>query len=35
MQAFPPSVSGMDQLMGFLIEVSEQQLRELHIKIRQ
>lgn len=34
-QAFPPSVSGMDQLMGSPIEVSEQQLRELHIKIRQ
>ena len=34
-QAFPPSVSGMDQLMGSPIEVDEQQLRELHIKIRQ
>ena len=34
-QAFPPSVSGIDNLMGSPIEATEQQLRELHIKIRQ
>lgn len=34
-QAFPPSVSGVDNLMGSPIEPTEQQLRELHIKIRQ
>ena len=34
-QALPPSVSGVDNLMGSPIEPTEQQLRELHIKIRQ
>ena len=33
-QAFPMSVSGMDAMMGCPSEVSEQQLREIHIKIR-
>ena len=33
-QAFPMSVSGMDSMMGCPSEVSEQQLREIHIKIR-
>lgn len=33
-QAFPMSVSGMDNMMGCPSEVSEKQLRELHIKIR-
>lgn len=33
-QAFPMSVSGMDQMMGCPSEVSEQQLREIHIKLR-
>ena len=34
-QAFPTSASGQDNLMGSPSEVSEEQLRELHIKIRQ
>lgn len=33
-QAFPMSVSGEDKMMGCPSEVSEQQLREVHIKIR-
>lgn len=33
-QAFPMSVSGMDSMMGCPSEVTEQQLREIHIKIR-
>ena len=33
-QAFPMSVSGMDAMMGCPSEVSEQKLREIHIKIR-
>ena len=33
-QAFPPSVSGQDLMMGCPSEVSEQQLRDVHIKIR-
>ncbi len=33
-QAFPMSVSGQDLMMGCPSEVSEQQLREVHIKIR-
>ncbi len=33
-QAFPMSVSGQDFMMGCPSEVSEQQLREVHIKIR-
>ena len=33
-QAFPTSASGQDNLMGSPSEVTEQQLRELHIKIR-
>ena len=33
-QAFPMSVSGMDSMMGCPSEVSEQQLREIHIKLR-
>ncbi len=33
-QAFPPNVSGQDNMMGSPSEVSEQQLREVHIKIR-
>lgn len=33
-QAFPMSVSGQDFMMGCPSEVSEQQLREAHIKIR-
>lgn len=33
-QAFPVSVSGIDQLMGSPCEVSEEQLREIHLKIR-
>ena len=34
-QAFPMSVSGQDMMMGCPSEVTEEQLRELHIKIRQ
>ena len=33
-QAFPTSASGQDNLMNAPSEVTEQQLRELHIKIR-
>ena len=33
-QAFPMSVSGQDMMMGCPSEVLEEQLRELHIKIR-
>ena len=33
-QVFPPNVSGQDTLMGGPNELTEQQLRELHIKIR-
>lgn len=33
-QVFPPNVSGIDNLMGGPTEVTEQQLRETHIKIR-
>ena len=33
-QAFPTSASGIDSLMGSPSELTEQQLRELHIKIR-
>lgn len=33
-QAFPMSVSGYDVMMGCPSEVTEQQLREVHIKIR-
>ena len=33
-QAFPMSVSGEDKMMGCPSEVSEKQLREVHIKIR-
>ncbi|MBE6151886.1 MAG: aspartate--tRNA ligase [Firmicutes bacterium] len=33
-QAFPTSVSGADNMMGSPSEVSEQQLREVHIKLR-
>ncbi len=33
-QAFPMSVSGNDAMMGCPSELSEQQLREVHIKIR-
>ena len=32
--AFPPNVSGQDNMMGSPSDVSEQQLREVHIKIR-
>lgn len=33
-QVFPPNVSGVDNLMGGPTEVTEQQLRETHLKIR-
>lgn len=33
-QAFPTSVSGADNMMGSPSEVTEQQLREVHIKLR-
>lgn len=33
-QAFPMSVSGEDKMMGCPSTVSEQQLREVHIKLR-
>ena len=33
-QAFPPNVTGADKLMGSPSEVTEQQLREVHIKLR-
>lgn len=32
--AFPPNVSGIDNMMGSPSEITEQQLREVHIKIR-
>ena len=33
-QAFPPNTSGQDLMMGSPSEISEQQLREVHIKVR-
>ena len=33
-QIFPPNVSGQDLLMGGPTEVTEAQLRETHLKIR-
>lgn len=33
-QVFPPNVSGMDNMMGSPSPISEQQLREVHIKVR-
>lgn len=33
-QAFPPNVSGIDNMMGSPCEITEKQLREVHIKIR-
>jgi len=33
-QAFPVNVSGVDNMMGSPSELTEQQLREIHIKIR-
>ena len=33
-QAFPISASGEDKMMGCPSEIDEQQLREVHIKIR-
>ncbi|MBQ9011634.1 MAG: aspartate--tRNA ligase [Bacilli bacterium] len=33
-QAFPPNVNGEDKMMGSPSEITEQQLREVHIKIR-
>ena len=33
-QAFPMSVSGQDNMMGCPSELTEQQLREVHIKVR-
>ena len=33
-QAFPTSASGADNLMGSPSEITEEQLRELHIKLR-
>lgn len=33
-QAFPPNVSGQDNMMGSPSEITEAQLREAHIKIR-
>ena len=33
-QAFPMSVSGQDNMMGSPSFVTEEQLREVHIKIR-
>lgn len=33
-QAFPPNVQGEDKMMGSPSEVTEEQLREVHIKIR-
>ena len=32
--AFPPNVSGQDNMMGSPSDITEQQLREVHIKIR-
>ena len=33
-QAFPPNVNGEDKMMGSPSEITEQQLREVHIKLR-
>jgi aspartyl-tRNA synthetase len=33
-QTFPPAASGQDLLMGGPTELTEQQLREIHVKIR-
>ena len=33
-QAFPPNVNGEDKMMGSPSEITEEQLREVHIKIR-
>lgn len=33
-QVFPPNVNGMDNMMGSPSPVTEQQLREVHIKVR-
>ena len=33
-QAFPPAASGQDFMMGSPSELTEQQLREIHVKIR-
>lgn len=33
-QAFPTSASGEDRMMGCPSELTEQQLREVHIKLR-
>lgn len=33
-QAFPPNVNGEDKMMGSPSEISETQLREIHIKVR-
>ena len=33
-QAFPTSASGQDFMMGSPSELTEQQLREIHVKIR-
>ena len=33
-QAFPPNVNGEDKMMGSPSEITEQQLREVHIKVR-
>lgn len=33
-QAFPPNVGGIDNMMGCPSEITEEQLREVHIKIR-
>lgn len=33
-QVFPPNVNGMDNMMGSPSPVAEQQLREVHIKVR-
>lgn len=33
-QVFPPNVSGADNMMGSPNEISEEQLREVHIKLR-
>ena len=33
-QAFPPNVNGEDKMMGSPSDITETQLREVHIKIR-
>jgi aspartyl-tRNA synthetase len=33
-QVFPPNVGGIDNMMGSPAKVSEQQLREIHMKVR-